>query len=411
MSAPRTVPWHPVTLIAFRFSALYFGLYVLTTQMLGALLPLRLARFLDVGRLVSPYVSAVGRWLFGVEVAPTMSGSGDKLYDWIHVPAILLVALAGTMAWSILHRTRPAHYRVHGWAHVFLRFALGATLISYGSVKALPMQMPAPPLTRLLEPFGNFSPMGVLWYSIGSSFPYESFTGFVELAAGILLFIPRTATLGALVALAATTQVFVLNMTYDVPVKLFSFHLVLMSLWLLAPVLGRLAAAVFATGARTRASALAQVAFGTWIAATAGYGAAQAWHVRGGGAPKPPLYGIWTVDTMRIDGVERAPLVIDRDRWRRVVIQAPTTIVFWQMDDTPLVYVATYDHEARTIALRRNNAEAGSLRFEHPDPERLTFAGTVEGRAIEMHTTRVDHTKFLLLSRGFNWVQEFPFNR
>ena len=32
-----------------------------------------------------------------------------------------------------------------------------------------------------------------------------------------------------------TTQIFVLNMTYDVPVKLFSFHLMVMSLVLLAP--------------------------------------------------------------------------------------------------------------------------------------------------------------------------------
>jgi hypothetical protein len=28
-----------------------------------------------------------------------------------------------------------------------------------------------------------------------------------------------------------------------------------------------------------------------------------------------------------------------------------------------------------------------------------------------METRRVDHTQFLLISRGFHWVQEFPFNR
>jgi hypothetical protein len=59
--------------------------------------------------------------------------------------------------------------------------------------------------------------------------------GAVELIPGILLFLPRTTLLGALLALTATTGVFVLNMTYDVPVKLLSCHLVLMSLFLLAP--------------------------------------------------------------------------------------------------------------------------------------------------------------------------------
>ena len=35
--------------------------------------------------------------------------------------------------------------------------------------------------------------------------------------------------------MACMAEIFTLNMTYDVPVKLFSFHLLLMSLFLLAP--------------------------------------------------------------------------------------------------------------------------------------------------------------------------------
>ena len=51
----------------------------------------------------------------------------------------------------------------------------------------------------------------------------------------------RTALFGALICLADTVQVSMLNMTYDVPVKMLSFHLVLMALFLLAPDLPRLA--------------------------------------------------------------------------------------------------------------------------------------------------------------------------
>lgn len=49
------------------------------------------------------------------------------------------------------------------------------------------------------------------------------------------MLVPRTATLGALLCLADTIQVFTLNITYDVPVKLFSFHLILFALLVLAP--------------------------------------------------------------------------------------------------------------------------------------------------------------------------------
>ena len=46
---------------------------------------------------------------------------------------------------------------------------------------------------------------------------YEIFTGCAEVAGGLLLIVPRTATLGALISLADMSQVDTLNMTYDVP--------------------------------------------------------------------------------------------------------------------------------------------------------------------------------------------------
>src|SRR5205085_1223737 len=81
---------------------------------------------------------------------------------------------------------------------------------------------------------------GVLWYSVGASRGYEMFAGCMELTGAVLLFIPRLALLGAMVTFADSVQIFTLNMTYDVPVKLFSFHLVLMSLVLMAPEVPRL---------------------------------------------------------------------------------------------------------------------------------------------------------------------------
>src|SRR5260370_37302481 len=122
-------------------------------------------------------------------------------------------------------------------------------MLLYGMVKVVPLQMPFPFLTKLVEPFGNFSPMGFLWSSVGASPGYEMFVGSAEMLGGILLFLPRTTTLGALICLADATEVFVLNMTYDVPVKLFSFHLILMSLVLLVPELPRIASFFFSNRA------------------------------------------------------------------------------------------------------------------------------------------------------------------
>ena len=66
------------------------------------------------------------------------------------------------------------------------------------------------------------------------------FTGAVEVLAGLLLTTRRTTLLGALIGLAAMTHVFVLNMCFDVPVKLYSFNYLVMAIFLLAPDLPRL---------------------------------------------------------------------------------------------------------------------------------------------------------------------------
>jgi hypothetical protein len=153
----------------------------------------------------------------------------------------------------------------------------------------------------------------------------------------------------------------------------------------------------------------------------AGYGGWQGWQARGPRAPKPPLYGIWTIETMTIDGVERAPLVTDYERWRRVIVQSATSILFWRMDDTTLQYGAKVDAAAKTIALTiapppgtppsPTGASVGALTYNQTGADRLVFDGTVGQHAVHMDTRLADHTRFPLLTRGFHWVQEFPFNR
>lgn len=411
-SEPETLPpWRPATRVTFRFCAIYLGLYVVMTQMLGGLIVLPVGSLPRVSRMMNPLVAWTGTRVFHVAANPVVSGSGDKMYDWVQAVCLLVIAVAGTLVWSILDRRRTHYDRAYRWFRVLLRFALGSTMIGYGFVKAFPLQMPAPFLTRLLEPYGNFSLMGVLWASIGASFPYERFTGVVEVVGGSLLFVPRTQLAGVLMLLGATFQVFMLNMTYDVPVKLFSFHLFVMSLVLFAPYAKAMSDVVFDIRARSRWAAVAQTVFGLYLVVMAGYSGWRGWQTRRPDAPKPPLYGIWTIEKMTIDGVERAPLITDEERWRRVIVQNATGIAFWRMDDSLVQYTAKVDPAAKTMALMVTGTPAGTLKYRQTGADQLVFDGTVGQHAVHMDTRLVDHTRFSLLSRGFHWVQEFPFNR
>ena len=432
LASPTVSParWTLRSRIAFRFTVLYFGLYVLTTQMLGGLIVIPGDWNMPEIETLPPLrnlIAWTARRVFGVPqpLVVTGSGSGDKTFDWVAAFCVLVISALATVVWSIADRRRDNYAQAHEWFRVFLRFATGSTMVSYGMIKAIPLQMPAPSLMRLLEPFGNFSPMGVLWASIGASPGYERFAGGAELLAAALLFVPRTATLGALILLADSIQIFTLNMTYDVPVKLFSFHLILMALVLVAPdarrllnvfVLNRptLPAAEAPLLRSVRAQRLvqaAQLVFALYIFGVFIQSSVQSWTRYGGGAAKPPLYGIWDVRTMSIDGVERAPLVTDYDRWRRVIVQTPAFVAFQRMDESVAIYGSEVDEGKKTIALVRGpNEPAGEITFERPDSDAMTFDGTIGSRRIRMELRRFDHTKMLLVTRGFNWVQEYPFN-
>jgi hypothetical protein len=415
--APTRPAWTAATRIAFRFCFLYLGLYVLTTQMLNGLIVVPRWGFPPIETL-PPFRNLVewtARHVFGMSqpLVITGSGSGDKAANWIAAFCLLVIATLGTVAWSAIDRKRTDYQRLDRLFRLFMRFAVATTMLSYGIVKVFPLQMPYPPLTRLLEPFGNFSPMGMLWYSVGASPGYERFAGSMELAAAVLLFIPPLSLIGALVCFADAVQIFMLNMTYDVPVKLFVFHLILMSLFLLAPDLPRLAKALIARVPGGKVLVAAQIVLGVYFVGNGLYQANRSWHVFGGGAPKPALYGIWNVDRMFVDGMERAPLVTDAGRWRRVVIQNTAFFYFQRMDDTFINYQATLDPNGKVIALSKPSNKTWMTTFavNRPDADHMTLTGTMDGHNIEMRTTRLDRGDFLLVSRGFNWVQEYPFNR
>jgi hypothetical protein len=423
--------WSLATRVAFRFGVSYFALYILTTQMVSALIVLPVGNVPQIGD-VGPLrwtVEQTATRVFGITqpLVITGSGSGDKTFDWVQVFCFLVLATVATAVWSFAARRAESHVTLYKWFHLFLRCSLAATLVGYGSAKVIPLQMPYPPLTRLVEPFGHFSPMGVLWYSIGASRAYEIFTGCAEMAAGILLFIPQTATLGALVALACTIQIFALNMTYDVPVKLFSFQLLLMSLFLLAPEAKRLVNVLVLNRAadpspipplaltrrRLRAVVIAQLVFAAYIVGMNLKGSVEAWTLYGGGAPKSPLYGVWNVTYLSIDGIERAALVSDYDRWRRLVFDVPARMWFQRMDDTFAGFNSKIDMTSKSIALSKSNDQkwAATLRFDRVGDDRMTLAGEMDGRKIQMRLELFPRERFLLVSRGFNWVQEYPFNR
>jgi len=258
---------------------------------------------------------------------------------------------------------------------------------------------------------------------MGAAPAYEMATGAAEVLAGVLMFVPRLATLGTLICLADALQVFALNMTYDVPVKLMSFHLVLLSLFLLAPharrlaaffVLGQQAEAVteaplFTRSRANRRAVAIQLIVGAWLVVIAFWGSLRNWREREK-QPKPRFYGVWNVTAMSVDGVEHPAVLTDSVRWRRVIFEGPL-MVLQGMDERQTRYTAIIDSSERAITLRRRSDKAWSahFKFEHPADREVRLEGDLDAHHVRAELSRLPG--FLLVDRGFHWIQERPFHR
>jgi hypothetical protein len=418
--------WGPVRMVLFRFAFSYLVLYLFATF-------LGLLDFLPFAGIVGEKYQAawvavvpwIARHLFHAEAPFRVTGSGDSMFGWVLVFGYLILAAIATLVWTLLDRKRPNYARLYEGLKVYVRFGLAATMIVYGGLKIVPAQFPRPSLDRLMQPFGDASPMGLLWTFMGASPIYTSFAGLTEWLGGVLLVFRRTALLGALVCIGVLTNVVMLNFCYDVPVKLLSTHLLAMAIFLVAPDLRRLAnlfvlnrpvppapdpqllrrrwlrrgalavQVLFAVGYSIHMIHSAQVQLDTYYSG------------------RSPLRGAWNVDELQVDGQPGPPPGAETLQWKRLIFDYPGTIATQLTSDSRRRYALKLDEAKKTLALtKRDDATwKSALSYRRPTLDRLLVEGTFEGRKVRASLHRTEVPKFLLVTRGFHWINEFPFNR
>jgi hypothetical protein len=287
--------------------------------------------------------------------------------------------------------------------------------------------------------------MGIVWTFMGLSPAYTIFSGLVETVGGVLLFFRRTTTLGAAILTVVLANVVMLNFAYDVPVKLFSTHLLVMAVGLLAVDARRLVAVFWSNATVAPAErrplfdsvwanrigrTIALLAIGT-MAVMNTMGTWQTYNMFGNGRPRPELWGIHDVDRFIYDEQERPPLLTDTERWRALVVDRalparrpasagdpvpPGQIVIWHMDGRRSYHGVVLDEQARTITRTGYGAPAAAssrdvLQYERSEFGTVVVRGTWNGRPIEVHMRTRPASELPLINRGFRWINEVPFNR
>jgi len=380
---------------------------------------------------MSPLVSWVGRAVFGVEATRQTTGSGDTTFDYVLVFVILVFAILVATAWTavVATRRRPDRVspRLFDASRVIARFYLGTTLLSYGWDKVVPLQFPLPGPDRLLQPYGDSSPMGLAWTFLGASTAYQVFGGLCELLGGYLLFWRRTALVGALVSAAVLTNVMAINYFYDVPVKLFSTHLFLIAIFIAAPDLPRLRGLIgfqtpppprpdrpfwHATGRRRVAILVGHLLLIGTITAFHPIDLLQFARTSGFLREASPLAGIYRVESFERGGVMDRDNA-DDDRWVRVGMNPPGIATIQRASGVAVRMRLAVDEEGRTVSFfDRGGQPPPEPQFSYTliEPGLVRLAGEFEGAATVVTMRRLEEAS-LLRERGYHWINEFPFNR
>lgn len=416
-------PWPFLERIAFRFAFAYLVLYNFP-------FPFNVMSWFETAssgydELWQRIVRPVGKAVFGADTSVLPNGSGDTTFNYVQVFCFAVLALIATLIWSLLDRKREHYARLDAWLRIYVRFSLAAAMLLYGAVKVIPGQFPPPPLGKLIMTFGEQSPMGLLWSFMGASTVYTAFTGLAEITAAILLTMRRTALLGALVAAGVMTNVVMLNFCYDVPVKLYSSHLLLMALFLAAPHAQRLAN-FFLFNRATEPAELPRLFPESWtrLAVPAVRTLAVLWFVsvsinqawdnyetRFLYLPKSSFYGLWNVDEFVVDGQPHPPLVTDASRWRYVAFDYSTVSVR-RMDDARVRFMAKLDTVKKEMTMTAMVPKSKMvLTYAQPQHSTLVLQGMLDGKPLRATLRRIEAPKFLLTTRGFHWINEYPMNR
>ena len=379
--------------------------------------------------------TAVGHALFGVAEVPVslQTGSGDTLLAWLVTFTNLLLATVIAAVWSVVARRSGGHPKLHSWLRPYVRYLLFAALVSYGFAKIIPTQFPPPTAIRLSERVGDLSPMGLLWTFMGYSVPYNVFAGVMEAGSGVLLLFRRTTLLGALLALGVLGNVVMLNMAYDVPVKLYSMHLWLMTAWLALPDTGRLTkllllnepvpAADLAPLISARWFVWPRVVVKLWACWTL-WGVVQGQlpylsEIRAATTSTTGVYGAWNVSGFVLSGNEVDGPASTVTAWRTFGANQLNDRGFIRFANDSLIHIAVeVDSVLERIAvypidslLHRDSTHATILRLAAQGGDSLVLEGSHRGDSLHMVFTRIDRSSAPLLRRGFRWVQEYPYNR
>ncbi len=419
-------PWTNFQKIGFRFIFIYFALHISTFFI--SFLPFTTSLIKWVRFNIQSIPVWFAKTFMDIEITVFPGASGDTTYNYLEVLVFFILALIGCVIWSVIDRKRQSYNRLKRFFRIYVSYYVGAYMVSYGLSKIFYLQFSEPSFLELFRTYGESSPMGIAWTFMGASKAYTMFSGFAELLGGFLLFHRRTRTFGAMMIFSVMLNVFMMNMSYDIPVKLFSFHLLIKALFIASLDYKRIVNLFVSSKPKTFLNELKPVfknkKYG--IAATVvklafiGYACyaytssnMEYWQQRNE-APKPYFYGVYDTTVFIKNKDTIPPLLTDEMRWKRLMMDKgylSQYMIVRGMKDQPRWYTYELDSIQKTLKMTSTSDSLDVLNLTYiKKGSTLSFQGLWKNDSIQIQLNKFDTSKIILTNRGFHWINEYPYN-
>lgn len=178
-----------------------------------------------------------GESFLGFEMNPERLRKGfDSQYDYSRFVLIALISVAGAFIWNFIDSKLKQNYnsKLRALTRTILRYHVGLTMILYGLSKVFMLQFGEMDLDKLESKIGDSNGMSFLWTFMSYSKFYTMTAGWIEVIGGVLLLFRKTTFIGSFIVLVSMVNVVLIDIGYDVRVKMFAIHLLLMTILLMS---------------------------------------------------------------------------------------------------------------------------------------------------------------------------------
>jgi hypothetical protein len=371
--------------------------------------------------------------------ARLFTGSGDRTFNYVYMVTLLMASAVVCVTWSLIDRRRKHYTSLSRFVTSFGRYYLGYFMLTYGGMKIIKLQFRDPSMMDMLKPFGDVTPMELVWKFMGHSDAYTSFSGIGEITAALLLFYRPTQTLGALVTIGVMANVTMMNYAYRVPVKLFSTHLLILAfvfLWLdrrrfiavfvrnrpveaadqSAPLPGRLGKGV---------CVILAVLFVSLMLWNQAWGTYNGYKSRYADKPMTALYGLYDVQSYAKGGVEVPPLLTDTKRWQNLLVEYKGRVTVRGMNSRSYrTFNFIVDETKKTITMSKfvfrlpgavtpktdEPKPTSNFTYEVPAAGELILTGELDGEKLTIKL-KARNLEEMNCNRKFRWILERPYEK